>query len=81
MGIIFIRVIDNSPGRLWVQVTSQGGGRPTSSAFMESLEVLAHLLSFCAAFSKSTISFLLESPNGAPFVGLESRLDKLSNHV
>ena len=72
---------NNSPRRLWAQATTWEGGRPTGSAFMESLEVLARLLSFCAAFSKSTISFLLESPNGAPFVGLESRLDKLSNHV
>jgi len=48
---------NNSPRRLWAQATTWEGGRPTGSAFMESLEVLARLLSFCATLSKSTISF------------------------
>ena len=51
---------NNSPRRLWAQATTWEGGRPTGSAFMESLEVLACLLSFRAAFSKSTITFYWE---------------------
>ena len=51
---------NNSPRRLWSQATSWGGGRLTGSAFVESLKVLARLLSFCAAFSKSTITLYWE---------------------
>ena len=51
---------NNSPRRLWAQATTWEGGRPTGSAFMESLEVLACLLSFRAASSKSTITFYWE---------------------
>ena len=50
----------NSPRRLWGQATTWEGGRPTGSAFMESLEVLARLITFRAAFSKSTITFYWE---------------------
>ena len=57
--MIFIEE-NNSPRRLWSQATSWGGGRPSGSALMESLEVLACLLSFRAAFSKSTITFYWE---------------------
>ena len=57
--MIFIEE-NNSPRRLWSQATSWGGGRPTGLAFMESLEVLGRLLSFCAAFSKSTITLYWE---------------------
>ena len=57
--MIFIEE-NNSPRRLWSQATSWGGGRPSGSALMESLEVLACLLSFCAAFSKSTITLYWE---------------------
>ena len=79
--MIFIKR-NNSPRRLWSQATSWGGGRPTGSAFMESLKVLARLFSFCAAFSKSTITLYWEVQMVLRLLGwkveLESRLDKLS---
>ena len=65
---------NNSPRRLWAQATTWEGGRPTGSAFMESLEVLARLLSFCVAFSKSTITFYWEDQMSLRLLGWKVHL-------